>query len=398
MMCSSWKISVFGIVALMLAFGLATSDAGAADPSEVEVEVSADGNTALRAAQEGRIITFELDLSGTDAAATKDGTIEIIPTGRGWSSPRLFSNLAALPTDPAPAAGSVSFQRGADGPTANVTGGRLIATVASGYDSTITWQYKTNIPVTATIYKFRIKSTVHDKKGPQLMVDRDLSDPDNPDYSDGNIQDTAGAVLVDDAATFADSGNNIVIIVGPVASGSGTFVLTTTGIPKGADGYKNDVADDDIVNYNRAGQYFVTAEKEYNLVFTYTAAGTMHKGSVIRFTIPQDDTIAAAGEDWPLLTEGAGAGRLVVSGATLYSFDTETGSERQTAAAFLSSPLKKGDRVKFTYTTKTPKVAAGSNPATCLVPTQSLWTVRMPTYHLISSISPMLPSQMLLPG
>ena len=34
MMCSSWKISVFGIVALMLAFGLATTDALAAtEPS-----------------------------------------------------------------------------------------------------------------------------------------------------------------------------------------------------------------------------------------------------------------------------------------------------------------------------------------------------------------------------
>ena len=27
MMCSNWKISVFGILALMLAFGLATTDA-----------------------------------------------------------------------------------------------------------------------------------------------------------------------------------------------------------------------------------------------------------------------------------------------------------------------------------------------------------------------------------
>ena len=31
MMCSSWKISVFGIVALMLAFGLVTTDALADD-------------------------------------------------------------------------------------------------------------------------------------------------------------------------------------------------------------------------------------------------------------------------------------------------------------------------------------------------------------------------------
>ena len=34
MMCSNWKISVFGIVALMLAFGLATTRCrGTAEPS-----------------------------------------------------------------------------------------------------------------------------------------------------------------------------------------------------------------------------------------------------------------------------------------------------------------------------------------------------------------------------
>ena len=41
MMCSNWKISVFGIVALMLAFGLATTDTLAAtDPSPVTVAVT----------------------------------------------------------------------------------------------------------------------------------------------------------------------------------------------------------------------------------------------------------------------------------------------------------------------------------------------------------------------
>ena len=78
MMSSSWKISLFGIVALMLAFGLATSDAGAAAHSDVEVTVGADtvgASNVLRAAQEGRILTFTLSLSRT--AADKGGTIEI---------------------------------------------------------------------------------------------------------------------------------------------------------------------------------------------------------------------------------------------------------------------------------------------------------------------------------
>ena len=127
------------------------------------------------------------------------------------------------------------------------------------------------------------------------------------------------------------------------------------------------------------------AAKEYNLAFTYTAAGTMYKGSVIRFTIPQDSNINDAAEDWPLLTDGSGAGRLAVSGATLFSFDeTVQLGHKRTAAAFLSSRVEKGHKVRFTYTTKTPKVTAASERHTCLRPTQSLCELRMTTYHLRS--------------
>ena len=362
MMCSNWKISVYGIVALMLAFGLATTDAGAADPSDVSVIVSADGGTVLRAAQEGRILTFVLSLSNT--AADKDGKIQIIPhsTRDGWTSPRLVATGVSLADEAA--AGSVSFV--ADGPTGTVGSGVLTANVSSGYSGTITWQYKTNIGFKAKNHKFRIKSTVHKDKGPQLTVSRTGAgtEGDAYDYTGGNIQDAAGA-LIDDAATFADNGNNIVIIVGAALSGSGTFALTTTGIPKGPGDYEND-GDDAIDNYSRENQYIVTAEREYNLTFTYTAAGTMHKGSVIRFDIPNDGQTLGDddAEDWPEMTDGSGAGRLVVSGATLFSFerggdnDTDT---RDTAAAYLSSRMEKGHTVKFTYTTKTPKVVAASD-------------------------------------
>ena len=77
MMCSNWKISVFGIVALMLAFGLAVTDAEAqplADPSAVTVAVTSDpvdGSNALRASQEGRIITFTVTLVSAIVAAMR---------------------------------------------------------------------------------------------------------------------------------------------------------------------------------------------------------------------------------------------------------------------------------------------------------------------------------------
>ena len=167
--------------------------------------------------------------------------------------------------------------------------------------------------------------------------------------------------LIDAKAIYEARGHHIVIKVGSAPNGSGTFALTAPSLPKGADDYKNDdVPDEDgITNYDRSKQYFVPAETEYNLVFTYTAAGTMYKGSVIRFDIPQDSAIVEPAEDWPLLTDGTGAGRLVVSGATLYSFDEGSGPDRETAAAFLSSRVEKGHKVKFTYMgAKTPKVAA----------------------------------------
>ena len=53
----------------------------------------------------------------------------------------------------------------------------------------------------------------------------------------------------------------------------------------------------------------------------------MHKGSVIRFDIPNDSDIEPQrANDWPsLLKEGTGRRCIVtiVSGAMLYSFDTD---------------------------------------------------------------------------
>ena len=366
MMCSSWKISVFGILAFILAFGLATTDAVAADPSDVGVTVSANGDTVLSAAEEGRTLTFVLSLSNT--AADKDGTIQITtPSTRdGWTSPRLVATGESLADNAA--AGSVSFRASSTDATSGVGGGVLTATVKSGFSGTITWEYKTNIGFEAKNHKFRIKSFVHKDNGPQLTPSVRTgagTDDDSFVYTGGNIVDS-GADLIDDAATFADNGNNIVIIVGAALSGSGKFVLSTTGIPKGLDDYKNDAAADMIDDYSRENQYIVTAEKEYNLVFTYTAAGTMLKGSVIRFTIPNDGQTLGDddAEDWPQMTVGSSAGRLVVSGATLFSFQRggdDVEATRDTAAAFLSSRVKKGHPVKFTYTTKTPKVVAASD-------------------------------------
>ena len=377
MMCSSWKISVFGIVALMLAFGLVTTDAEAqalANHSAVTVAVTADTPTGatgpeFRAAQTNRIVTFTVTLvseGGADAAGIDQaGIIEIqIPSGQGWSSPRRVADTTDLALAATPA-GSVTYASTHAGITADkVTAGNWKLTVnvpetnaGTFGDETITLRYKTNVPVMARNSNFRIISRVHKDDGPHLAVARTGAGTDTDPFIYTNPGFTGSTpALVNGKAIYEARGHYIVLVVGSAPSGTGTFALTTTGIDKGADDYKADGPP----AYNHAGKYLVTAEKQYNLVFTYTAAGTMHKGSVIRFTIPQDDGIDA-GEDWPLLTDGTGAGKLVVSGATLFSFERVTPA-RTTAAAFLSSRVEKGHRVTFTYMdAKTPKVTATSD-------------------------------------
>ena len=56
------------------------------------------------------------------------------------------------------------------------------------------------------------------------------------------ISEDGTGVLLDDKAIYEARGHHIVIKVGSAPSGSGTFALTTTGLPKGAADYKNDDA------------------------------------------------------------------------------------------------------------------------------------------------------------
>ena len=128
MMCSSWKISVFGIVAFMLAFGLLTTDATAqTDYSPVRITVG--GADTLRAAgkvAETAPITFEVNSSVTAATADPDGAITItIPSG--WSRPFLSD---AADTRPGAVSHNIPTAAGTgDAPTIEVNSGKLIVKV-----------------------------------------------------------------------------------------------------------------------------------------------------------------------------------------------------------------------------------------------------------------------------
>ena len=316
MMCSNWKISVFGIVALMLAFGLATTDTLAAtDPSPVEVAVSAVivDATTLRAAGEATL-TFTINLRAvTDADPS--GTITI-STPRNWSSPRFMTGRAAAGLgNPAPRVnGDVTYQID-DGDnddatnliSVDVSNYQLKATVKKGATATgaITWQFKTALPNVAKDYSFGISSNVH--KGKLTTLDPGLRTAVTPATDPVTYRFTLGAItgpvgLVNQQKTFDGRGRYIVVDVGPVESGKGTIALTSPSFPKGADDYK---MPEDGSGYNYAGQYLITKEQALgNLVFTFTPAGTMLKGSTVTLALPTDnqDNTADGTPVWTVVT------------------------------------------------------------------------------------------------
>ena len=76
----------------------------------------------------------------------------------------------------------------------------------------------------------------------------------------------------------------MVVDVGPVISGTGTIALTSPSFPKGADDY----TDGDPITQVK---YLMTKEQALgNLVFTFTPAGTMLKGSTVILTLPDGGT------------------------------------------------------------------------------------------------------------
>ena len=276
MMCSTWKISVFGIVALMLAFGLATSDVMAqTDYSPVTVTVTARSSgdspgiiSTLRAADVVDI-TFAIT---TIEAATADptGTITItIPAG--WSRAFMTSDTdttAEVSRDQR-AGAIIAFDSAddADQIKLDARGNRLIATVKKDAPSgVITWHYRNvKLPARAGTYAFGVHSTIHGGL-PRL----------NPVAIIGDVVNTT--------ETTNGDGRNIVLTVGSVANGMGKFVLTSPSFPKGNDKYKGE-GETPLYNYEKHN--LVYADQALgNLVFTFTAAGTMYKGSTVTLVLP----------------------------------------------------------------------------------------------------------------
>ena len=303
MMCSSWKISIFGILALMLAFGM-TTDALAAKGN---VTMSHDkGSTGVRAASEV-IITFTINVFGApDGDEDKEGTVHIaIPSV--WSRPQNANNIGD-PND----IGEVVFATDATGLSGDVVidyTSRLIE-VTAGKDATgsITAKFMTVVPPTSGVYDFPVS---------------------------GGSYHTARASSSSDAAEIS----KISISVGPVAAGTGKVALAgATAEP---------MVDDKVLAYE--GKYLLLSEQALSLKITFTAPGTMAKDSEIAFSVPDNS--------FPAFQRLNDSGEVAVTGHV-----EVTRAARKIIAKVKDGGLSKGNTVTFSIPShyKAPKVEANA--------------------------------------
>ncbi len=317
MMCSSWKISVFGILALMLAFGM-TTDALA--QSVVVTSNAAD----LRATD---VVTIAFTIDPTAHANTDDqkaSTVRIsIPAG--WSRPfnvnedtetdgiseaDLNENGEVYFPDTTPADGEISGR---------IVGRQLVFTVGkSAATSTVVAHYRALVPHLQHTYGFAL--TVD--SGGQHAIVHSTSTP-TP-----NTQ-----VNVRGGTPYLD------IAVGPVRSGAGTVTLARSS---GGPFLQPAPGDADLPH---EGMYLlVSKESLSNLVITFTAAGTMPQNSTITLTLGG----AAVADGWAFTRDDDSQSS--VSGNV--DLNRQPGSPLTTGKSLLATVkaggLQQGARIVFT--------------------------------------------------
>lgn len=302
MMCSSWKFTVFGILALILAFGLATPDALARN---IQGTVTVGNIANLRAVDDTtgtspfEHITFTVTAEGT--AQDAGGTVRItIPSG--WARPFYINGDttgdATIDAADLNEAGEVYIADALnDGTDGNETGdssfrgtilGRtLTATFGKGATgAVVTFTYKSKHPNRAGTYAF----------------------PVSGDLTDGHTD-----------PFFRRSGNwYLDVVVGPVADGKGE-ITAAGGLPyRHPDVEPKGIKDDYIL---------VSKHATSSVTVTFTAVGTMYKNSTITLT----STAATAPTDSPWLNlypgpAGSAAGKVTLTGPAEFDIPNSTGA------------------------------------------------------------------------
>ncbi len=222
------KMSVFGIVALMLAFGLATTDA-LAQKGTVDVRV----DTATFPAASEQTLTFTVDVTAEPTDPDAAGVVRIsIPSV--WSRPVNSDDAAVADI----AVGEV-FIVEADGITGTVTGRNLVANIGKDTTNQITFAFKTITPHRMGTYTIPVTSSLHE-----------------------------GAAA-------------ITITIGAVAAGSGAYTVTRTN----GSLYFQAPDDPQDLDPPYQGKYIAFSKDEFrNLVIRFTAPGTMPGNSRVSLT------------------------------------------------------------------------------------------------------------------
>ena len=255
MMCSSWKISVFGILALILAFGLVTTDALAQDPPNVTVTVAGDDD--LRAAGTATL-TFTVAVDPHPVADDqKAGVIRIIIPS-DWSSPLETVGVVDAVREVSIANGTGT---GDGALTGSISGRHLVVTAGKSADDTVTFVFMTDTAPTMRTHGFEIRSTAH-----AIVDDGNNVPPEDNDQ----IRKRGGRYFLD-------------IEVGAIASGAkpDNFKLTSSV-------HRQPSNDDDPPH---EGKFLTVSEAAFgNVVVSYDVPGTMPKGSqFIVTTVSADD-------------------------------------------------------------------------------------------------------------
>ena len=244
MMCSSWKISVFGILALMLAFGLAAPDALAA---KTEVGIAADKGVSttgdvFAGVQVDIVFTVSVGSTVSDGDDDKAGTVNItIPSV--WSRP--FSANSATVDEVGEVVIGATTGSGDTVVSGKVEGRKLVASLGKdATGGTLTFTFRTIAPPRTGKYLIPVSSATH--------------------------------TILSDVNNAASGISSLTVVVGPTQAGAGKLELTPLKPQAGDD-------KEPVTEYR--GKYLLVSEQTLeNLKITFTAPGTLPKGSVVKFT------------------------------------------------------------------------------------------------------------------
>ena len=228
MMCSTWKVTVFGIVALMLAFGFATSDALAAKGTATIAIVSSP--TEIRA---GASVDFTITVTVTGVPTEGDNVASdiVIPIPIDWH--RALHQPGAL-DKPGDVTKTETTLVG------EIYARRLVVKVPASTTGSVEFVYRTPAPKVQRTYRWSYSAPRH---------------------------------------TVTASPDPFQVVVGPAADGSGAAVLARTN---GAL-HMQPAPTDAVLPHE--GRYLTFHGEAMVLRVTYTPAGTMPENSTVTVTV-----------------------------------------------------------------------------------------------------------------